>query len=431
MAEAHPTLKNILRYGGTFMPILASRAKGSFVYDQQGRAILDFTSGQMCAILGHGHPAITEAIATACDEMVHLFSGLLSQPVIDLSARLADMLPPALSKVMLLSTGGEANEAAIRLAKLHTGGFEIVGFDASWHGMTYAAASSTYSAGRKKYGPSMPGSLCLPTPNLYRWPIPGGHGNVDELLNFSFEMLDRQSVGAYAAVIAEPILSSGGILELPPTYLAKLKQKCEERGMLLILDEAQTALGRVGGNFAFEDHGVVPDILTLSKTLGAGIPLAATITSAQIEEDAYKKGFLFYTSHVSDPLPARVGLAVLDVLVREKLCKRSLESGAYLKRGLLALQDKHECIGDVRGRGLLLGVELVGDRVSKKPVPQLGEAVSRRCLELGLSMNIVQLPGMGGVFRIAPPLNVSREEIDLGLQILDQAIGECVAGSRA
>jgi 2,2-dialkylglycine decarboxylase (pyruvate) len=212
----------------------------------------------------------------------------------------------------------------------------------------------------------------------------------------------------------------------PEGYFAKLTRLAHERGMLLILDEAQTAFGRLGANFAFEQIGVTPDILTLSKTLGGGVPLAAAVTSAEIEEDCHRKGFLFYTSHISDPLPAEVGLAVLRVLAAEHLAGRAAELGAHLKAGLVALQDRYEVIGDVRGRGLLLGVELVKDRETKEPDSQIGTRITRRCLELGLSMNIVSLPAMGAVWRIAPPLTASREEIDRGLEILDQAIGECV-----
>lgn len=425
-AELWQAVENhAIRYGGAFSPVLVTQASGSYMFDSSGRAILDFTSGQMCATLGHRHPAIVAALEQAMGEAIHLFSSALSPPVIELCRALAALLPGSLCKAMLVSTGGESNEAALRMAKLHTCGFEVVGFSASWHGMTAGAASSTYSAGRKGYGPAMPGAMALPMPHCYRCPIRHCREACDlTCLDVGFDIVDRQSVGAPAAAIVEPILSVGGIVELPPGYLPRLKRKCRERGMLLIVDEAQTGLGRVGSHFAFEQQDAVPDILTLSKTLGAGLPLAATITGPEIEQDCYEKGFLYYTSHVSDPLPARVGLAVLEVLARERLAERAADMGAHLRAGLEALQQRYECIGDVRGRGLLLGVEIVSDRETRTPAPELGSAVSRRCFELGLSMNIVQLPGLGGVFRIAPPLTVSRDELDSGLAILDQALSE-------
>ncbi|VVE10339.1 2,2-dialkylglycine decarboxylase [Pandoraea iniqua] len=415
--------QHLIRYGGTFEPAIIERAQGSFVYDADGRAILDFTSGQMSAVLGHSHPDIVSVVTEYAGKLDHLFSGMLSRPVVDLATRLAEITPPGLDRALLLSTGAESNEAAIRMAKLVTGKYEIVGFAQSWHGMTGAAASATYSAGRKGVGPAAVGSFAIPAPFTYR-PRFLRDGQYDYLaeLDYAFDLIDRQSSGNLAAFIAEPILSSGGIIELPPGYLAALKRKCEERDMLLILDEAQTGVGRTGTMFAFEHHGVTPDILTLSKTLGAGLPLAAVVTSAEIEERAHERGYLFYTTHVSDPLPAAVGLRVLDVVARDGLVARANVIGERLRTGLLDLMERFDCIGDVRGRGLLLGMEIVKDRRTKEPADGLGTRITRECMNLGLSMNIVQLPGMGGVFRIAPPLTVSEAEIDLGLSLLGQAI---------
>lgn len=237
-----------------------------------------------------------------------------------------------------------------------------------------------------------------------------------------------QSVGSLAACLVEPILSSGGVIELPPGYLAALAQKCRERDMLLILDEAQTGLCRTGDWYAFQRDGVVPDILTLSKTLGAGLPLAAVLTSPEIEQRAHDRGFLFFTTHVNDPLPAAVGNTVLDVLVRDRLDERARRLGTLLRGRLDELATRHDIVGDVRGRGLLLGMELVGDQVlGTSGADRLGAAVTRRCFELGLHMNIVQLPGMGGIFRIAPPLTASDDEIARGVAILDEALTDAAA----
>jgi len=415
--------QHLIRYGGQFEPVVIERAKGTYVYDADDRPILDFTSGQMSAILGHGHPDIVNVVAHHAAHLDHLFSGMLSRPVVELAGRLAAIAPGNLTRSLLLSTGGEANEAAIKMAKLATGKYEVVAFAESWHGMTGAASSATYSAGRKGYGPAAVGSFAIPAPHAYRpqWVREAGWDWQAEL-DYAFALIDRQSNGSLAAFIAEPILSSGGIIDLPLGYLAALKRKCEERGMLLIVDEAQTGVGRTGFMFACGRDNVVPDILTLSKTLGAGLPLSAVVTTADIEESCHERGFLFYTTHVSDPLPAAVGLRVLEVVERDGLVERARVAGERLARGLRALQDRHECIGDVRGRGLLLGVEIVKDRGTKEPAPVLGTAITRQCMSMGLSMNIVQLPGMGSVFRIAPPLNVGDDEIDMALDILDRAI---------
>lgn len=420
---------HLTRYGPSFEPVIIERAEGSFVYDADGRAILDFTSGQMSAVLGHTHPDIVATVARQMRAVAHLFSGMLSRPVVTLAERLA-ALAPGLDRVQLLTTGAEANEAAIRMAKLVTGRHEIVAFAQSWHGMTGAAASATYSAGRRGYGPAAVGSFVIPAPNAYRPRFKNADGSNDwqTELDDAFALVDSQSTGNLAAFIAEPILSSGGILELPLGYLAALKQKCEQRGMLLILDEAQTGIGRTGHMFAFERDGVTPDILTLSKTLGAGLPLAAVMTTLAIEQTAFERGFLFYTTHVSDPLPAAIGVTVLDVVARDGLVAHATARGNRLRDGLLSLQQRFECVGDVRGRGLLLGLEIVVDRQSRAPGFELGARIMEETMRRGLSMNIVKLPSMGGVFRIAPPLTVSEAEIDRGLEIMSDAIE---AASRA
>lgn len=419
--------EHVFRYGGDFAAPLIVRANGTYIYDADGNEILDFTSGQMSAILGHGHPEVAEVISNMATNLDHLHSSFLSAPVTSFTAALSDMLPDKLDRVLPLSTGGEANEAALRMAKTYTGGFEIVAFDRSWHGVTGGAAATTFSGGRRGHGPALPGVLPLPTPHAYHSPF-NRNGDYDWHTEFEFgwQMIDRQSTGQLAAILVEPILSSGGIIELPDGYLTALQEKARERGMLLILDEAQTGMGRTGQNFAFEREGVVPDILCLSKTLGAGLPLSATTTTAEIEQTCYEKGFLFYTTHAADPLAAAVGNKVVEIVVRDKLAEKARAQGEYLKQQLLDLQQKHPVIGDVRGRGLLLGVELVTDRQTKEPASEIGAAVAQRCIELGACLNISRRSS-SNIFRIAPPLTVGREEIDRAMAILDQALQECSA----
>ena len=283
----------------------------------------------------------------------------------------------------------------------------------------------TYSVGRSGTGPALPGSMAIPAPNAYRCPIRHCAGTCDlACLEVGFEQVDQQSTGALAAAIVEPIISTGGVIVPPKGYFPRLKELCEARGMLLILDEAQTAFGRVGANFCFEQDGVVPDFLAVSKTLGGGVPLAATVTSAEIEEACYRerlrpRDLARLRSAAGGGRPGRARGAE-----RERLAERAVVLGARLEAGLRELQQRYEVIGDVRGRGLLWGVELVTDRHSRKPNPALGTRITQRCLELGLSMNIVALPRLASVWRIAPPLTCSEAQIDEGLTILDQAIRE-------
>jgi 2,2-dialkylglycine decarboxylase (pyruvate) len=417
--------EHLVRYGTKFTPRLIERAAGSYVYDEQGNAILDFTSGQMSALIGHSHPDVVRAVSESVATLDHLYSGMLSRPVVDLATRLAESLPDPLSRMLLLSTGAESNEAAIKMAKLATGKHEVVALDRAWHGMTTGAAATTFVAGRRGYGPSMPGTFVLPTPRATGSPFRTDDGSYDWAaeLDYGFRLIDQQSSGSLAACLVEPILSSGGIIELPLGYLARLKEHCEARGMLLILDEAQTGLGRTGTMYAFERDGVVPDLLTLSKTLGAGLPVAAVVTSAEVEEVCHERGFLFFTTHVSDPLAATVGLTVLDVIEREGLVARAVDLGAQLAERLQAMAGRFDHVTDVRGRGLLQGIELAHEGTRYDSADELGRAVTASALEAGLHINLLQVPGTGGVMRIAPPLTITDADLHLGLDLLEKSLG--------
>ena len=419
----------LIRYSRDFAPFTVARASGSWLETTDGQRVLDFTSGQICSTIGHNHPRIVAAVQQSLDNVIHLNSWMLSEPVLALAERLVRLVPPSLNKVVLVNTGGEANEVALRLAKMHTGRFEIVGLTRSWHGLQGGTASLNLAGGHAGYGPMMPGTLALPAPYAYRCPIRHCQGSCDcSCLEAGFEVIDQQSIGALCAVIAEPVLSAGGVIVPPSDYFERLRKLCDERGMLLIVDEAQTGFGRLGSMFGFESYGVEPDILSVSKTLGGGVPLAATFTSSAIESDCYSKGFMHVTSHVSDPLPAAVGLAVIEVIEEEGLVEQAKLRGEYLLARLHELQERHEHIGEVRGKGLLVGLELVEDRVTKKPADQLGVAVGNECLRRGLSMNIVRsTAGMLNCFRMAPPLSISESEIDTAIEIMDDALGTVLA----
>ncbi len=416
---------HLIRYGQGDIEKLYVSSKGATVRDDEGREILDFTSGQMCATLGHSHPAIVKAIQSGAEDRIHLFSGMIPEAVVKLAKKLSQWLPSPLSRSMFVNTGSESNEVALRMAKIVTGGYEVVALGGSWHGVTGQAAAASFASERRGYGPKVPGVSVIPEPYSYRCPIGHCRDNCDmSCMKAGLRMFDMASDGAPAAIIAEPILSAGGVLVPPEGYFKKLKEEAKTRGMMLIFDEAQTAFGRIGHKFAATQLDVIPDIMSVSKTLGGGIPLAATITSQEIEEKAHRKGFSYYTSHVSDPLPALAGLAVLETIEKENLIERASEMGGYLRANLESLQQKYEAIGEIRGEGLLLGIDLVKDRETREPHIELGQITTKRCMELGLSMNIKNRPERGSVWRIAPPLTVSKAELDKGVEILDRALRE-------
>jgi len=425
-ADESPEFRqNLIRYGGDVYPEVVEKSEGCYVWDASGKKILDFTSGQMCATVGHSHPNIVAAIKQSCDTALHLFSGMIPRSVVQLAEALARLAPRPLRKSLMLTTGSESNEAGMKMAKLYTGGYEVIGLGGSWHGVTGNAGGVSFASDRKGYGPGMPGTFAIPEPNAYRCPVRHCRDSCDRTcMNIGFEMFDMQSTGAPAAVIAEPVISAGGVIVPPAGYFDALQAETKKRGMLLIFDEAQTAFGRLGHWFAASHLKVTPDILTISKTLGGGLPLAGVLTTDAIEEQCHRRGFAFYTSHVSDPLPASVGLAVIETIEKEKLLERSREMGDYLAARLKELQDRHEEIGDLRGMGLLRGIELVKDRETRVPHHELGALTTRRCLELGLSMNIRRRPERGSVWRIAPPLTVTAADVDLAMTIFDQALRE-------
>ena len=417
----------LIRYGGDGFANLFVSASGSIVKDDTGREILDFTSGQMCATIGHNHPAIVAAVNEAGRKAFHLFSGMIPEVVAELARTVArEWMPAELTKSLFVNTGSESNEVALRMAKMHTGGYEVLAVGGSWHGVTGSASGVSFASDRRNYGVPAAGTFVMPEPNAYRPYIKAGSEEESALacLELGLKMFDMQSAGRPAAIIIEPVISAGGVLVPPKAYMQALRKAADDRGMLLIFDEAQTAFGRIGYRTGAEFFGVVPDIMSVSKTLGGGLPLAGTITTAAIEEDVHRKGFTYYTSHVCDPLGGEVGLAVLRVLEEERLVERAGAVGGYLRARLTELQQRHEAIGDVRGEGLLLGVELVKDRESRLPYHELGARTTQKCFEKGLSMNIRRRPERGSVWRIAPPLTVSHDEIDRAAAILHDALRE-------
>lgn len=234
------------------------------------------------------------------------------------------------------------------------------------------------------------------------------------------ETVDTQRTGAVAALIIEPIMSTGGMIEPPTGYLAHLRRRCDERGILLMFDEAQTGLGRTGEMFALESAGVVPDIVALSKTLGGGFPLAAVAVTDEIAEQAERNGLRFLTSHMNEPSMALIGLAMLSLAVKHVQRRSAAKQGMRLKTGLAELMSNSEIIGDVRGRGLLLGIEFVTDRASMDPAPDAAVRVAAACRRRGLLIQVVS----GNVWRIAPPLTVSDDEIDRAVSIIEASAAD-------
>ncbi|MDE0824112.1 MAG: aspartate aminotransferase family protein [Dehalococcoidia bacterium] len=394
--------------------------RGSVVRDVNGKEYLDFNSGQMCGALGHNHPRIIQALQESGETLIHSHMSMFNDKEIILAARLAEITPEGMDRSMFLTSGSDSNEAAMAIAKRYTGGYEIASPAVSFHGMNDSTRAVTFSGWHEGYGPYAPGHYPILAPYEYRCTYCKDRGGCDyTCLNTSFDLLDAQADGPLAAVITEPLFSAGGVIDLPDGWLRELKRKCEDRGALLIVDEAQTGLAKLGSMWGFEHEGVVPDIFTISKHFGGGVAISATITTDEIEEKVSASGLVVGHSHSNDPLPCNVAIASIDIVMEELLTEVAVRIGAYWREHLERLAQKHEIIGDIRGRGLLQGIELVTDRLTREPAYEQGKAIGRWCLENGLILSVRR---KGSVFRFVPPFTTTEAQLDQAAEILDQAI---------
>ena len=401
-------------------PILAS-AKGSVVVDVNGKEYLDFNSGEMCAALGHNHPRVAEALAEAAQTISNSSNTFYSVYEIMLAARLGEITPPPLQKSVFHGSGCESIEAAMTMAKKATDGYEIMSPHASYHGLSEVPRSVTHAGWRNKIGPFAPGSYAMFAPYCYRCPIGKTFPECKiACVDASFELFDAESTGHQAAVITEPLFSAGGVIEPPPGWMKKVEEKCDERGMLLVLDEAQTGLAKLGTTYAFQqEEGVTPDIIAISKHFGGGIAISAVITTDTIERRLRESGYQINHSHDADPLACRAGIESLDIIREENLGARAIEIERYFTAHLRRLQEEFETIGDVRGKGLIMGIELIKDADTKEPHYAAGDKLRRACLEGGLYFTLRR---KGSVLRFVPPFSTTNEQLDRAAEILRDAL---------
>ncbi|MFO0995895.1 MAG: aspartate aminotransferase family protein [Alphaproteobacteria bacterium] len=401
------------------------RGLGSVVWDVNAKEYLDFNSGQMCSALGHNHPTVTAAIKEACDTMLHAHSSHYNVKEIELASRLGEIVPRPLQKSLFGESGADANEMAMMIARKYTDGFEIASPHISFHGLSDATRAVTFSGWHSGHGHLPGGTHAIVAPYCYRCPLNQTFpGCKLACLKTSFELLDAQTTGQPAAVITEPLFSAGGVIEPPPGWLKTLQEMCHARGMLLIVDEEQTGLGKLGQMFAFESEGIVPDIITVAKHLGGGVGVSAVITSEAIEDKVVKSGYAATHSHANDPLICAAGVASLNVIRDEDVPAKARKIGLQMRERLEALAQRYELIGDIRGRGQLMGIELVRDRYTKEPATTEGKAVAKHCFEHGLIFSVRR---GGSVLRFVPPSSTTADQIDLAMDRLGAAIEHAVA----
>jgi 4-aminobutyrate aminotransferase / (S)-3-amino-2-methylpropionate transaminase / 5-aminovalerate transaminase len=421
------TIEKYRRYVSTgfvkkVQPIVIDRAEGATVWDERGRPFLDLFSGISVVNAGHGNAEVVEAAAAQMRRLVHCSSYLYhSKPTADFAEALAGIMPgPELRVSFFGNSGAEAIEGALRVAKQFTGRTEIVALEMSFHGRTVGTLSITGNWARKKRGgPYLPGVAFAPAPHPYRSPFGPDPEAVSEACARAVEhAIDTQTSGNVAAFIAEPVMGEGGILVPPRSYFKRVKEVLDRRGILFICDEVQSGFCRTGKMLAIEHYGVVPDIVVTAKGIADGFPLSAFTMREEIAK-AFTPG-----DHLStfggNPVSCAAALANLAYMKREDLAGKAAAKGERLRARLETLVGSHEKVGEVRGLGLMFGVELVSDRASKTPDGATAANLQDRLLEAGF---LVGLGGFhGNVLRIQPPLVITDADLDRAVDALDQAL---------
>lgn len=403
-------------------PVVFDRAEGATVTDENGKSYVDCFAGIAVSNAGHRHPKVIQAAKDQLDRFVHAGSYIYHVPqVADLAEKLAGITPGRLQKTFFGNSGAEGIETAMRLAKAFTGKTEFIALTHSFHGRTNATLSVTGNYQRKKRGgPYLPGVAFAPAPYVYRNPF--GSDDPEEVARRAAEMvrwaIEFHTSNDVAAFIAEPIMGEGGIIVPPENYFKYVKEVLDERGILFIADEVQSGFGRTGEMFGIEHYGVEPDIMVMAKGIADGFPISATIAREEIA-DSFQPG-----EHLStfggNPVSCAAALANLDVMQEEDLSGQAASKGNQIMAQLQEMASEHGMIGDIRGKGLMIGVELVTDRKTREPATKQAGAIRTSCREDGV---LIGVGGQSGnVLRIQPPLTINESEIERVLDSVSKGL---------
>ena len=418
--------QHVARGVASATPVFALHAQGCRLWDVEGREFLDFASGIGALNVGHRHPRVLEAVRAHLERFAHVcFQVVMYESYVRVAERLNAIAPGDFTKKSLLvTTGAEAVENAIKIARAYTGRPAVIAFRGGFHGRTLLALSLTgkerpYRAG---FGPFAPEVYHAPYPYEYRgWTVDRALGALQEL--FATEVGPER----VAAIIVEPVLGEGGFIPAPPRFLQALRHICNAHGILLVADEIQTGLGRTGRWFAIEHSGIAPDLITIAKSIGGGLPLAAVVGRADVM-DAPEPGGLGGT-FAGNPIACAAAEAVLRIIDEEGLLRRAEVVGHQLREGLAQLAREFPCVGDVRGLGAMVAMEFVTDPDTKEPDPRMTDRVLREAVERRLL--VLKAGVYGNVVRLLPPLTVSDEDISRALDILAESLKAAARGSMA
>ncbi|MCK4313136.1 acetyl ornithine aminotransferase family protein [Candidatus Bathyarchaeota archaeon] len=409
---------------GRFYPLVVESGKGCIVRDVDGNEYIDFNSGLVCLNVGHSHPKVIAAIKNQCDRFLHYSNtDFFYREVVDLAEKLAEITPGNFDKkVYFGNSGAEAVEAAAKLAKWHTRKQRFISFISAFHGRTVGALSFTASkpTQRLHFFPLMPGVTHVPYPYCYRCPFKQTYPDCHYwCIDFIDEFVLQKYVppDEVAAILFEPIQGEGGYVVPPPEYLQRLKKLADKYDILLIDDEVQSGMGRSGKWFAVEHWNVEPDILCSAKALASGLPLGATIAKAKVMDWV---GGSHASTFGGNPLSCVAANAVITIIKEERLLENATTQGAYIMKRLQELKEQTEIVGDVRGKGLMIGMEIVENKETKKPAPKKAKEIMIRSWKRGVAAITCGV----STIRIAPPLNITRELVDSALEIIGDVVKE-------
>ncbi len=421
-----------IAHGGGQTPIVFVEAKGSVVTDMNGKEYIDCVSmGMGTSGVGHNHPRVVEAIREQAGKIIHTHLSTVNIPSVELGEKLARITPKGMNKFHFSSSGSDANEGAIRAAMTYTKKKEVLSLELAYHGSTIALSSLGMAWSRHAY-PIIPGFRQLPPPYCYRCPLGLDYPDCGvACANLLDDAIKYATTHDVAAFILEPIIGAGGHIVPPKEYAKIIRETCDKHGILIIADEIQTGLGRTGTMWASDYIGLKPDIMTLGKGLGGGMPIGATVFSEEIGSRLQKDWAHGYT-HSQSPMSTAAAGAVVDIVVDEKRPERSAKMGAIATRIFKRWQSKYEAIGEVRGPGLFIGIELVKDRKTKEMAIAEATRIAALGLELGgifsTSHGASKVPG-GNVIKFKPPMTIEEDVMRRGIDILDDAFSQVLGGA--
>ncbi|MGI5838440.1 MAG: 4-aminobutyrate--2-oxoglutarate transaminase [bacterium] len=421
--------KCVPRGAANATPIFPRRGSGAVLEDVDGNSYLDFAGGIGVLNVGYSHPAVLAAVQEQMESYLHTcFAVLPYEPYIELAERIGALLPGfADPKVLFLNSGAEAVENAVKIARAYTRRPAVIAFENAFHGRTLLTMSLTAKVNPYKYnfGPFAPEIYRLPYPYCYRCPfgLRSGDCGLHCLEYIEEAMATHVAPEDVAAMIVETVIGEGGFIVPPPEFIPGLKRICEKHGILYVADEIQSGYGRTGKMFAYEHYGIVPDLVTMAKSIAAGMPLSAVAGKAEIMDTPIAGGL--GGTYSGNPVACAAGIAVLDILAKEDLLHRAAVLGQYARERFRAMQAKYPLIGDVRGLGAMMAIELVQDRTAKVPATEATKQVMQYCYEQGV---ILVKAGMhDNIVRLLVPLVITDAQMAAGMDVIEAALASLPA----